>query len=96
VAHARIAPIDGTSAMRSPESELEMRRSASDRKNHGAATSTKVYATIHLQWGSSGPRSFRTKAIGRRSPAPTAVRRRTRLAGDSSLTAILMKRYGMP
>src|SRR5437899_705747 len=39
---AKTAPMDGTAAIRRPVSELEIRRSASDRKNHGAATSTKV------------------------------------------------------
>jgi len=41
-------------------------------------------------------RSLRTNATGRSRPAPIAVRSRTRLAGVSSATAILMKRYGIP
>src|SRR5688500_16958949 len=34
--------------------------------------------------------------MGKRSAAPIAQRRKTRLAGVSSATAILMNRYGMP
>jgi hypothetical protein len=84
--------MDGTAAMRRPVSELEIRRSASERRNHGAATSTNVYRRIHFQYGRRGPRSFRATARGSRSDAPMRLRRKTSVAGVSSPTAILMKR----
>ena len=82
--------------MSSPASELERRRSASERRIHGAATSTKVYATTHRQRGSSGRMSPRVIASGTRIVAATVVRARTNVAGASSPTATLIRRYGMP
>ena len=84
--------MDGTAAIRRPASELEIRRSASERKNHGAANSTNVYAKSHFHCGRSGARSLCANAMGSRSEAPIALRRNTSVAGVSSATAILMKR----
>src|SRR5438477_6004706 len=51
---------------------------------------------IHFHCFKTGARSLRAAASGNSRTVPIAVRKRTRLAGLSSVTAILMKRYGIP
>ena len=70
--------------------------SALESSSHGAATSTaaKARSGTHLRRAARSP--SRDRANGRRISAATPVRKNTNVGGESSPTAIRMKRYGMP
>lgn len=82
----------GTAEIRSPASELEMCCSALESINQGMPISIAAKATSGTQSLSSGLTSPRASAIGSRTSAPTAVRANTSTTGESSLTAMRMKR----
>ena len=88
--------MSGTVETSSPESELEMRSSASESSTQGIAISTIVYATIQRHRRMTAGTSTRVSAIGTSSTAPRRTRRNTRSTGPTPLTATLMSRYGMP
>ena len=86
------APTSGTPAITSAASELETFCSADPRSTHGIAISTAAKAASHRQRARTGRRSTVMSAIGSRIAAAMPVRASTRNAGDTSATAIRMKR----
>ena len=90
-------PTSGTDATSRPASELDSRRSASESRSHGIASSATVNSTMGRQRGRRARRLTPERSTkGRSTAAPIAVRRKTRVAGVSSRTATLMSRYGIP
>jgi len=96
VVRAISAPTSGTAAISNPVSELEMCCSATPRSIHGIAISMDANASTGTQCLRTGRSSLRAAAIGRRRSAAMPVRARTSVAGLRSLTATLIRRYGMP
>ena len=86
----------GTAEMRRPASELEMCCSAFESINQGMPISIAANATSGSHNLSRGRTWPRASAMGSKTRAPTAVRANTSTTGGSSLTAMRMKRYGMP
>ena len=77
-------------------SELEMRVSAQPRSTHGSAISTAANTATTRRRRSTGRSWSRIAATGSRSSAATDVRARTSIAGLTSSTATLIRRYGIP
>src|SRR5690606_9445023 len=88
--------ITGTAAMRSPAVPESTSRPAREMKNHGPTISSPANPTPAPHRPRSTPKPPRRSAKGSRTSAPTTVRARTTAAGETSATAILMRKYGVP
>ena len=87
---------NGTVAMKSPASELEMRSSAQVRAHQVNVISTRANAMTHFQCPASRPSCRVAMAMGSRMAAPIASRPKTTMGVDSDVTPTLMSRYGSP
>jgi hypothetical protein len=76
--------------------ELDSVRSASDSSTHGPMTSVPANASSHRQRPRSAPNCRPCTASGNSTAAPIVVRTNTSIAGDTSSTATLIRRYGVP
>src|SRR5665213_989154 len=82
--------------MSRPVTELVRWISARPTKNQGMASSAAVNARSHRHRARIPDSAWRCRAMGRSTRAAGAVRRKMRVAGETSRTAIRMSRYGQP
>ena len=86
----------GTAATSSPVSELSSTRSASESNAHGPMISTRANTSSARQCARTTVTAPGRAANGSSTSAPSAVRANTSTATETSATATLISRYGMP
>jgi hypothetical protein len=91
-----IVPKSGTVASSKPVNPESKIRSASAINHQGPIISTKANSATQGQCFHTFPNEFLLAAIANMITAAKAVLTKTKKVGETSTTAILMKKYGNP